>query len=167
MPEEPGAGDGLSHLDSSGAARMVDVGAKPVTSRQARAGAWVEMSPSTLDLIASGDVPKGDVFSAARIAGIMAAKNTHHLVPLCHALKIDSVSVEFEVDRPGSRLGIQAVARASDRTGVEMEALLAVSIAALTVYDMCKAVDRGMEITGVRLMSKSGGRSGAWEREER
>ncbi len=166
MPEEPGVGDGLTHLDESGAARMVDVGEKEATSREARAGAWVVMNRSTLDLITSGEVPKGDVFAAARIAGIMAAKNTHHLVPLCHPLKMDSVSVEFEVDEAGSRLGIQTVAKATDRTGVEMEALLAATIAALTVYDMCKAVDRGMEITGVRLLSKSCGRSGAWERKE-
>jgi cyclic pyranopterin monophosphate synthase len=154
---------GLSHLDESGAARMVDVGAKVATEREARAEARVSMSPETLDLITSGTVPKGDVFSTARLAGIMAAKRTPELIPLCHPLRIDSVAVDFEVEREASSVRIESRARATDRTGVEMEALVAAGIAALTVYDMCKAVDRGMEVVSLRLIHKSGGESGTWE----
>lgn len=154
---------GLYHLDESGAARMVDVGAKEVTEREARAEANVSMSPETLDLIAAGAVPKGDVFSTARLAGIMAAKRTPELIPLCHPLRIDSVAVDFEVDREASTVRIGSRVRATDRTGVEMEALVAAGIAALTVYDMCKAVDRGMEVVSLRLVHKSGGKSGTWE----
>ena len=154
---------GLTHLDSSGAARMVDVGEKKATAREARAEAWVSMSAETLGLITAGAVPKGDVFSTARLAGIMAAKRTSELIPLCHPLKIDSITVDFEVDEDGSRVRVESRARATDRTGVEMEALVAAGVAALTVYDMCKAVDRGMEVTLLRLVHKSGGKSGTWE----
>ncbi|MCG2795591.1 MAG: cyclic pyranopterin monophosphate synthase MoaC [Actinomycetia bacterium] len=144
---------------------MVDVGEKEVTARQARAEAWVSMSPGTLELITSGSLPKGDVFSTARIAGVTAAKRTPELIPLCHPIRMDSVDIDFHVDEGSSRIRVDALARATDRTGVEMEALTAASVAALTIYDMCKAVERGVEITSLRLVSKSGGKSGAWERE--
>ena len=154
----------LSHLDASGRARMVDVGGKDETERVARAEALVVMAPATLRLIADGAVPKGDVFATARLAGIMAAKRTHELIPLCHQLNLTAVHVEIvaQPDLPGLRVTTEA--RLRGRTGVEMEALVAASVAALTVYDMCKAVDRGMEVHAVRLLSKSGGRSGTWQR---
>ena len=157
--------ESLSHLDESGKARMVDVGDKDVTRREARAEAWVLTSPETLELITSGSIPKGDVFSTARIAGIAAAKKTPDLIPLCHPLKLDTVEVGFEVDKEDSRVRVESRALATDRTGVEMEALAAAAVAALTIYDMCKAVERGMEITSVRLLYKSGGKSGTWQRE--
>lgn len=143
---------------------MVDVGEKEATAREARAEAWVSMSAGTLELITRGEVPKGDVFSTARIAGVMAAKRTHELIPLCHPLRIDSVTVDFDVDREASRVRVSSAARATDRTGVEMEALVAAGVAALTIYDMCKAADRGMEVHSLRLTCKSGGRSGTWQR---
>ncbi len=154
----------LTHLDESGAARMVDVGEKKLTAREATAEAWVSMKPETLALITGGSVAKGDVFSSARLAGIMAAKRTHELIPLCHPLQIDSVTVDFEVDETGSRIRVESRARATDRTGVEMEALVAAGVAALTIYDMCKAADRGMEVASLRLVRKSGGKSGDWHR---
>jgi cyclic pyranopterin phosphate synthase len=144
---------GFSHLDSEGAARMVDVGEKAVVRRTAVAGGSVRMSPETIALLRDRALPKGDVLSTARIAGVMAAKKTPELVPLCHGLNLTSVDVEFEVGH--GRIGITATARASDRTGVEMEALTAVSVAALTVYDMCKAVDKGMVIDGIKLLRKT------------
>ncbi len=153
----------LTHLDESGAARMVDVGDKQATAREARAEAWVSMSPEALERIVLGRVPKGDVFSTARLAGIVAAKCTHELIPLCHPLRLDFIGVDFEVDEEGSRVRVESTARATDRTGVEMEALVAAGVAALTVYDMCKAIDRAMEIGPLRLAFKSGGRSGTWE----
>lgn len=153
----------LTHLDEAGAARMVDVGDKEVTAREARAEAWLSMSREALELIVSGRVPKGDVFATARLAGIMAAKRTHELIPLCHPLRLDSVGVLFDADEEGSGVRIESVARATDRTGVEMEALVAAGVAAMTVYDMCKAIDRGMEIGRLRLLYKSGGKSGTWE----
>jgi len=159
------ADESLSHLDESGRARMVDVGDKDVTRREARAEAWVSTEPETLELITSGIVPKGDVFSTARIAGIAAAKKTPDLIPLCHPLKLDTVEVGFEVDKEGSSIRVESRALATDRTGVEMEALVAAAVAALTIYDMCKAVERGAEITSVRLVYKSGGKSGTWQRE--
>lgn len=163
---EPGREKGLSHLDERGHARMVDVSGKDVTRREARALAVVRMSPSTLDLLVSGGLPKGDVFATARIAGVMAAKRTAELIPLCHPLRLDSVTVEFEVD--GGEPAVRVLSRVvvTDRTGAEMEALTAAALAALTVYDMCKAVERGVEITSVSLLSKSGGRSGEWSAEE-
>jgi len=155
--------DGLTHLDESGAARMVDVGGKDMTVREARAQAHVSMSATTLGLIREGSVPKGDVFATSRLAGIMAAKKAPELIPLCHPISLDSVLVDFEIDESGTGLTILATVRATDRTGVEMEALIAAGIAALTVYDMCKAADRGMEISSLRLLSKTGGKSGTWE----
>ncbi|HMK92872.1 MAG TPA: cyclic pyranopterin monophosphate synthase MoaC [Thermoleophilia bacterium] len=155
----------LSHLDEQGRARMVDVGAKDETERVARAEALVVMAPETLRLIAGQAVAKGDVLATARLAGIMAAKRTHELIPLCHQLNLTKVAVDIEADEALPGLRVTTEARLRGRTGVEMEALVAASVAALTVYDMCKAVDRGMEVTGVRLLEKSGGRSGLWRRE--
>ncbi len=142
----------LTHLDESGNARMVDVGHKPVTAREAIAEGFISLQPATLDAIAAGSVPKGDVFAAARIAGIMAAKKCGELIPLCHPLGIESVEVTFDVQ--ADRVRIQAITRITGKTGVEMEALTAVSVAALTIYDMCKAIDKQMTIDGVRLLSK-------------
>lgn len=154
----------LSHLDSEGRARMVDVGEKAVTDRVCVARGAVRMATATLDLITSGQVPKGDVLATARLAGIQAGKRTHEWIPLCHLLPLDGLELELEPDRGGARLVIEARAHAHARTGVEMEALVAVSAAGLTVYDMCKAVDRGMVIDAVHLVSKTGGKSGTWER---
>lgn len=163
MPGVEGENKRLTHLDESGAAMMVDIGDKGATSREAKAEAWISMSREALDLIVSGRAPKGDVFATARLAGIMAAKRAHELIPLCHPLRLDSVAVLFEVDEEGSAVRVESTARATDRTGVEMEALVAAGVAALTVYDMCKAVDRGMETGRLRLVSKSGGKSGTWK----
>jgi cyclic pyranopterin monophosphate synthase len=155
----------LSHLDERGRAAMVDVGDKDETERVARAEAAVVMAPATLAIIVDEAAPKGDVVAAARLAGIMAAKRTHELIPLCHQLNLTKVVVDIEADEQLPGLRITTEARLRGRTGVEMEALVAASVAALTVYDMCKAVDRGMEVTGVRLLEKSGGRSGRWLRD--
>lgn len=150
--------DELTHLDSSGTASMVDVGDKPSTRRDATARGFVRMAPSTLALVQSGNAKKGDVLGTARIAGIMAAKRTGDLIPLCHPIGLDRVEVRFAyVD---GVLAIEATASCTGRTGVEMEAMTAVSVAALTIYDMCKAVDRGMELFGTHLARKSGGKSG-------
>ena len=154
----------LSHVDARGRARMVDVGDKPVTHRVCIARGEVRMAPETLARIAEGSVPKGDVLATARLAGIQAAKRTDEWIPLCHSLPLDAVDVELVPDGEGSRVLIEAVARAQARTGVEMEALVAVMAAGLTLYDMCKGIDRGMTVEGVRLVSKSGGKSGAWTR---
>jgi cyclic pyranopterin monophosphate synthase len=143
----------FSHLDREGAARMVDVGEKQVVRRTATAAGRVRMSPETVSLLRERALPKGDALNTARIAGVMAAKRTPDLIPLCHGLNLTAVDVEFEVGE--DEIDIVATARASDRTGVEMEALTAVSIAALTVYDMCKAVDKGMVIEEVRLLEKT------------
>ena len=153
----------LSHLNDKGEARMVDVSAKEVTSRTARAEGFVAMGPKTLDLILEGKAPKGDVLATARIAGIMAAKRTAELIPLCHPLPLSQVTVEFEPSRDPSGLRVEAVAKVDAKTGVEMEALTAVSIACLTIYDMCKAADRGMSFSGIRLIEKTGGRSGPFK----
>lgn len=150
----------LSHTDEQGRARMVDVSDKAVTVREATAAGEVHMRPETMALIQSNGLPKGDVLAVARIAGIMAAKRTPELIPLCHPLAITAVTVDLEPDEARAVIGIRATVRCTGVTGVEIEALAAVSIAALTVYDMCKAVDRGMRIEGVRLVRKSGGRSG-------
>jgi len=139
---------------------MVDVGDKNETRREAQAGATVRMKSSTIDLIKSDEVPKGDVLSVARIAGIMAAKRTSELIPLCHPLPLTSVDLDFRIDVAISSVEITATARTTGRTGVEMEALIAASVAGLTIYDMCKAVDRGMTIDSLRLIRKSGGKSG-------
>ncbi len=154
----------LSHIDARGRARMVDVGAKDETERLARAEAVVLMAAETLAVIEDEAVPKGDVIAAARLAGIMAAKRTSELIPLCHPLALTSVTVDIEAapELPGVRVLVET--RLKGRTGVEMEALVAASVAALTIYDMCKAIDRGMEVTSVRLLEKSGGRSGTWRR---
>jgi cyclic pyranopterin phosphate synthase len=156
----------LSHLDDRGRAAMVDVGGKDETERVARAEAAVVMAPETLAVIMDEAAPKGDVIAVARLAGIMAAKRTYELIPLCHQLNLTKVAVAIEADEALPGLRVTTEARLRGRTGVEMEALVAASVAALTVYDMCKAVDRGMEVTGVRLLEKSGGRSGHWTRGE-
>ncbi|MCZ8183410.1 MAG: cyclic pyranopterin monophosphate synthase MoaC [Beijerinckiaceae bacterium] len=155
----------LTHLDASGAAHMVDVGEKAVTTREALAEGHVVMAPATLALIRDGLAKKGDVIAVARLAGIMAAKRTHELIPLCHPLLLTKVAVELEPDEALPGLRITARARVSGQTGVEMEALTAVSVACLTVYDMAKAVDRGMVIGGIRLLEKTGGKSGDWRAE--
>src|SRR5882757_5910349 len=151
----------LSHFDESGASRMVDVGGKPETVRIARASAIVRMNPATLTLIRDRKLSKGDVLEVARLAGIMAAKKTAELIPLCHPLPLTSVKLDFTFPSEDS-VRIEATAKVFARTGVEMEALTAVSVAALTVYDMCKAVDRAMTIESVRLEEKDGGKSGHW-----
>ncbi|MFN3644557.1 MAG: cyclic pyranopterin monophosphate synthase MoaC [Gemmobacter sp.] len=153
----------LTHFDAEGRAVMVDVGAKPATARIARAGGVVVMEPATAALIAAGRAAKGDVLAVARLAGIMAAKRTADLIPLCHPLPVTKVALDLtvDIDLPGVR--IEAEVRTTGQTGVEMEALTAVSIAALTVYDMVKAVDRGMRIEAVRLLFKDGGKSGRYE----
>lgn len=156
----------FTHLDEHGNAHMVDVGAKAVTERSATAEALVVMQPETLALIQSGGHKKGDVFAVARIAGIQAAKQCSNLIPLCHPLMLSSVKVELSAEPEHSRVRIQATCKLAGQTGVEMEALTAASVAALTIYDMCKAVDRGMQITQVRLLEKAGGRSGLWRAEE-
>ena len=154
--------DKLTHLDAQGTARMVDVGDKPDTVREARAEARVRMSEHTLSLIETGGHKKGDVIAVARIAGIQAAKQCASLIPMCHPLMLTGIDVDITLDKPGSRVHIITACRLKGATGVEMEALTAASVAALTIYDMCKAVDRGMVIEGVRLLHKSGGRSGEW-----
>ncbi|GLS21154.1 cyclic pyranopterin monophosphate synthase accessory protein [Labrys miyagiensis] len=157
---------GLTHLDASGAANMVDVSQKDVTSRIAVAEGRVVMQAATLDLVLSGDARKGDVRATARIAGIMAAKRTHELIPLCHPLLLSRIAVEIEPDASLPGLTVRATAKVSGQTGVEMEALTAVSVACLTIYDMVKAVDRGMRIEAIRLIEKSGGKSGDWHAED-
>ncbi len=154
----------LTHLDARGNARMVDVGEKDVTAREAVAHCRVIMAPATLKAIVSGKVPKGDALATARIAGIQAAKRTPDLIPLCHPLKITKVTVELEVAPPDS-VHIFATVKAIDRTGVEMEALTAASVAALTLYDMCKAIQKDIRITDLRLLSKTGGKSGDFRAE--
>jgi cyclic pyranopterin phosphate synthase len=152
-------GDHLTHTDESGAARMVDVGGKPVTDRRAVARGVVRMSPSTAALVAEGAAPKGDVVGVARIAGIQAAKRTAELIPLCHQLPLSFVDVDIEVDASTGIVTLVAEARTTAQTGVEMEALTACSVAALTVYDMVKGVERGVEVAGIALIEKSGGKS--------
>jgi cyclic pyranopterin phosphate synthase len=154
----------LTHFDDKGAARMVDVSGKEKTSREAVAEGRVTMLPETLSLILEHKVAKGDVFAVARIAGIMAAKKTAELIPLCHPIVITSIEIALEPDHTGSCVHIRAVARTKERTGVEMEALTAVTAAGLAIYDMCKSADRSMMITEIRLMKKTGGKSGTFER---
>lgn len=155
----------LTHLDEQGHATMVDVGDKDVTSRTAVAQGEVRMEPATLAAIRDGNVPKGDVLAAARIAGIMAAKKTPDLIPLCHTLLLTKVAVDFEMDEVASLVRITAMVRCKGQTGVEMEALTAVSVAALTIYDMAKALEKTMVIGEIRLLEKQGGKSGDWRRE--
>lgn len=154
----------LTHFNRAGEAHMVDVGDKAVTARRALAEGHISMQPETLKLIRSGGHKKGDVLAIARIAGIMASKRTSDLVPLCHPLALTKVEIELEADPHSSRVTCKATVETRGQTGVEMEALCAVQVALLTVYDMCKAVDRGMCIGGVQLLEKSGGRSGHWKR---
>lgn len=156
----------LTHLDDDGRARMVDVGDKPVSARRAVARAVVRMSPATAAAVRDGDAPKGDVLGPARLAGIQAAKRTWELIPLCHQLPLSFAGVTAEVDVDAGTVTLTAEARTSAQTGVEMEALTAASVAALTVYDMVKALERGVEIASVALLEKSGGRSGGWRRDE-
>jgi cyclic pyranopterin phosphate synthase len=154
----------LTHLDAQGQAHMVDVGAKAETEREAIAAGRVLMQPETLRLLREGNLPKGDVLGTARVAGIMAAKRTAELIPLCHQLQLTKVSVEFEFNEADAAVEITATVGCKGQTGVEMEALTAVSIAALTIYDMAKAVERGMVISDIRLLEKRGGKTGEWRR---
>ncbi|QYU66294.1 cyclic pyranopterin monophosphate synthase MoaC [Leptolyngbya sp. 15MV] len=156
--------NGLTHLDERGAARMVDVGGKPATPRRAVATGLIRMSAEALAAIRDGDAPKGDVLAAARIAGIMAAKKAGELIPLCHPLALDAVTVDFAFEDGGVRT--TATASLTGKTGIEMEALTAVSVALLTIYDMAKALDKAMVIEGVRLLAKTGGKSGDWHAPE-
>ncbi len=158
--------DKFTHFDEKGRAVMVDVGEKDITVREATAGGEILMEPKTLDLILEGRAKKGDVLGTARLAGIMAAKKTPDLIPLTHPLPLNSVKLDFVPDKGKSLIQIQARVRVTARTGVEMEALTAVAVAGLTVYDMCKAVDRTMVLSNIRLLEKSGGRSGLFRREE-
>ena len=153
----------LTHFDAEGKAAVVDVSDKVETERSATAKGSVLMKPETLALIAAGDMKKGDVLAVARLAGIMAAKRTAELIPLCHPLALTSIKVDLAIDKARNAVDIEATCKLKGRTGVEMEALTAVSVAALTVYDMCKAVDRGMTITEIRLTAKRGGKSGSYE----
>ncbi len=154
----------LTHIDSSGKARMVDVSEKPLTQREAVARGFVSMKRTTLKLIEENSIAKGDVLGVARVAGAMAAKKTSELIPLCHPLNISSLSVDFALDQKKSRIAIEARVKITGQTGVEMEALTAVSIAALTIYDMCKAVDKEMVISEIMLIEKTGGKSGIFKR---
>ena len=165
MATDPGdASAGLTHLDGRGRARMVDVGDKRVTRRECVARATVRMAPETLAAISEGRVAKGDVLALARIAAVQAAKRTADWIPLAHPLPLDVVEVELQLDAEGSCVHVEASVRAHAKTGVEMEALVAATAAGLTLYDMCKAIDRGMTIDAVRLVRKSGGKSGDWQR---
>ncbi len=152
----------LTHFDAAGNAAMVDIGAKAPTLRIAVAEGRVVMLPATLAVIRGGTAAKGDVIGTARLAGIMAAKRTHELIPLCHQLALDQMAMDFEFDEAVSAVTVRATCRLTARTGAEMEALTAVSVAALTIYDMCKAIDRGMRIDGIHLVHKSGGKSGSY-----
>lgn len=159
------ASNRLTHFDSTGNAHMVDVGSKPESPRSAQASAKISMKPSTLAQIIDQSISKGDVLGIARIAGINGAKQCSTLIPLCHPVRLTAVTVDFEIDQPQSSIEICATVHAIDRTGPEMEALVAASTAALTIYDMCKSVDRGMQIDAVFLLKKSGGKSGEWNRD--
>ena len=156
----------LTHLNQSGEAHMVDVGGKAVTAREAVAEGVIRMQPATLKLIVEGGHKKGDVLAVARVAGIMAAKKTAELIPLCHAIPLSAIEIELTPDEAQPAVHCRATVRTQAQTGVEMEALTAVEIALLTIYDMCKAVDRGMTISDIRLLSKMGGKSGTWVRGE-
>ncbi|PHP67846.1 cyclic pyranopterin monophosphate synthase MoaC [Zhengella mangrovi] len=158
--------DRLTHIAETGEAHMVDVGDKATTSRTAIAEGAVVMQPATLAAILAGNAKKGDVIATARIAGIMAAKKTHELVPLCHPLLLTKVTVDIEPDESLPGLRVRALARVTGQTGVEMEALTAASVTCLTIYDMAKAIDRGMVLTGIRLLEKEGGKSGHWRAED-
>ncbi|HWQ40006.1 MAG TPA: cyclic pyranopterin monophosphate synthase MoaC [Burkholderiales bacterium] len=157
----------LTHFDTEGRAHMVDVGAKPQTHRVAIASGRIVMLPATLDQIAQGTAAKGDVLGVARVAAIQASKRAWELIPLCHPVSLTHIAVEFEIDRAANAVRCTATAETMGRTGVEMEALTAVSAGLLTIYDMCKAVDRGMRIEGIRLLEKRGGKSGLWQAADR
>ncbi len=159
--------DRLTHLDDTGAAHMVDVAEKPVTDRRAVARAVVRMTPHTAAAVAAGDMPKGDVLGTARLAGIMAAKKTGDLIPLCHPIGLDAVDITADLDEQAGTVIITATARVTARTGVEMEAMTAASVAALTVYDMVKGIERGVVIESIALLEKTGGRSGTWRAESK
>lgn len=159
----PATGSHFTHFDTAGKARMVDVGAKPVTRRLARAGGRIAMRPETLALIRAGTAKKGDVLGVARIAAIQAAKRTSELIPLCHPIALTKIAVEFDADTTPDAVAIEVTVETQGQTGVEMEALCAASVGLLTIYDMCKAVDRGMKIEALRLLEKSGGRSGHYK----
>lgn len=156
--------DEFTHMDEKGNVRMVDVGDKAVTDRQARAGGTITMNAETFEKVAGNRIRKGNVLETARIAGILAAKQTHVLIPMCHPINIRHVQVDFQLDKAACAIHVEGVARAADRTGVEMEAMTAVSVAALTIYDMCKSHDKGMVISRIRLLEKSGGKSGTYAR---
>lgn len=156
----------LTHIGPRGEARMVDISAKAVTDRVAIAEGHVAMAPQTLAMVLAGDAKKGDVLAAARIAGIMGAKRTHELIPLCHPLPISKIALDIEPDRKKSRINVRATVNVTGKTGVEMEALTAVTVACLTIYDMVKATERGMRIEGIRLLEKRGGKSGHYRVEE-
>ncbi len=160
------SGGEFTHLDGQGRARMVDVSAKPATERVAVASGWVQAGPGLLEKLEQSRLPKGDVFAVARVAGIMAAKRVDGLIPLCHPLPLHGVEIDFAIDHPSSRVMITSRVKTVGVTGVEMEALTAVSVSALTIYDMCKSVDKSMVIGGVRLEYKSGGKSGTWTRKD-
>ncbi|MDP1789505.1 MAG: cyclic pyranopterin monophosphate synthase MoaC [Methylibium sp.] len=161
-PESSSPASGLTHFDAQGQAHMVDVSAKAVTHRVAVAEGWIRMLPATLQVISRGSAKKGDVIGIARIAAIQAAKRTAELIPLCHPLPLTRVAAEFEIDEAATRIACRVTAETLGPTGVEMEALTAVQIGLLTIYDMCKAIDRGMVIEGVRLLEKHGGKSGSF-----
>ena len=156
----------LTHIGQRGEARMVDISAKPITDRVAIAQGHVAMAPQTLEMVLAGDAKKGDVLATARIAGIMGAKRTHELIPLCHPLPVSKIALDIEPDREKSRINVRATVSVTGKTGVEMEALTAVAVACLTIYDMVKATERGMRIEGIRLLEKRGGKSGHYRIEE-
>ncbi|MGD8962220.1 MAG: cyclic pyranopterin monophosphate synthase MoaC [Desulfobacterales bacterium] len=158
---------GLTHIDDKGRVRMVDVTPKKPTERTALAGGTISMNPETFDAIQNHRVKKGNVLETARIAGIMAAKKTAELIPMCHPLNITHIQIDFSPDAANSRMGIEAIVRAIDQTGVEMEAFTAVSVAALTLYDMCKSIDKEMTISNIQLLKKTGGKSGTYVRKEK
>ena len=156
----------LTHIGQQGEARMVDISTKPITDRVAIAQGHVAMAPQTLEMVLAGDAKKGDVLATARIAGIMGAKRTHELIPLCHPLPVSKIALDIEPDREKSRINVRATVSVTGKTGVEMEALTAVAVACLTIYDMVKATERGMRIEGIRLLEKRGGKSGHYRIEE-
>ncbi len=164
MSKQVNAAEGLTHLNAQGEASMVDVSEKAATNRIAVAEGFVTMQPETLELIQQGGHAKGDVLAVARIAGIQGAKQCANLIPLCHPLALSKVQVDFEFDKDNNRVRIQSMCKLTGQTGVEMEALTATSVAALTLFDMCKAVDKSMTIEGVKVLSKEGGKSGDWQR---
>jgi len=167
LEDEMGNEHKLTHVNKQGRAKMVDVNEKKVTARVAVASGRIVMDKSTLELVKSGGMKKGDVLAVAQVAGVMGAKKTWDIIPMCHPIKITGVDIDFEIDEKNSSIEILATTKTMDRTGIEMEALTAVAVAALTIYDMCKAIDKRMEIKDIKLMKKSGGRSGTFVRDEK